>query len=126
MAEFCRAFCSAATCCDCGVDGVAVPALFDCERKYIAPPMTTAKSRPTEIAMSIQLLERDSPFVSSEEPRALSSRAPKASADAERFAPKLAPPLRLPKTARELSAGFSSVTGCSNSGAAIGPAAALG
>src|SRR5450755_259077 len=74
----------------------------------MSPPPKPAKSNVTQAAIIIQLFDRGA-FASSEEPSALSRRAPRVSADAERFAPKLAPPLRLPNTARELSAGFSSM-----------------
>src|ERR1700722_4751011 len=107
-AEFCKAVCSAATCWDWAVDcdsGEELP--FVCERKYSPPPTTTASNKQTQTAIIIKLVDRGAPCTSSDESSALSSRA----AEEDRAAPKLAPPLRLPKTARELSAGFSSIAG---------------
>src|SRR5271154_3630040 len=74
------------------------------------PPPTAANNKMTQTVINIQLFERPGGFDCSEL-SSLSSRAPKASAEAAWLTPKLAPPLKVPNTARELSAGFSSTAG---------------
>src|SRR5271167_4514176 len=59
VAEFCKAVCSAATCCDCAVGCESVDELpLVWERKYSPPPITTASSKQTQTAIIIKLLDR--------------------------------------------------------------------